>query len=91
MNLYNEIIFDNLNDLNLDELEIYENNYNQTESLDITEIENFNIDFSDLKEKKKEYDIKNNKSTNSRSSSTCSSRSSITDNNSDDDDNLSIR
>ena len=86
----NEIIIDNLNDLNLDELEIYENNYNPNEPLDITEIKNFDMDFSDLKQNKKEYDIKNNKGTNSRSSSTCSSRSSITNSENDDNDDLSI-
>ena len=83
----NKITYDNLNDLNLNDLEISENKFNKEESLYLTEIENFNMDFTDIKFKK-DYDIKNNKTTNSKSGSTCSSRSSIT--NSKSNDELSI-
>ena len=88
--LIDEIICDNLVDLKFDNLNICENNLNSKESegIDLTEIKNFNMDFSDIKNKK-DYDIKNNKTTNSKSSSTCSSRSSIT-NSKDEDDDLSI-
>ena len=52
-----ELIFDNIDDLNIESIDIYENNYESKNDNILNEVENDNffIDFSDLKHKKKRY------------------------------------